>query len=67
VAEPGNRKFPHTELHAKEITIAEVLKQRKYATACIGKWHVGWRPGCRPNAQGFDDFSTEGVTDTGGE
>ncbi len=50
--------FPaeHTGLPAAEITIAEVLKTRGYATACIGKWHLGWAPPFRPQAQGFDRF-----------
>lgn len=39
--EPANRKNAHTVLHPEEITIAEVLHDAGYATACIGKWHVG--------------------------
>ena len=52
VGEPRNNKNQHTELHTKEVTIAEVLKQAGYATACIGKWHLG----ANPNGQGFDYF-----------
>ena len=52
IAEPHNRKNLHTEAHDKEITIPEVLKAEGYATALIGKWHVGGSP----NAQGFDYF-----------
>lgn len=65
VAEPGNRKNPHTVLHPKETTIAEVLRDAGYATACIGKWHLGapakasptgFDPATMPNGQGFDEF-----------
>lgn len=68
VAEPGNVKRGHTELHPEEITLAEVLAQRGYVSACIGKWHLASRGGGRvtgqspfpqelmPNAQGFDYF-----------
>lgn len=50
--------FPaeHTGLPPDEITIAEVLKQRGYATACIGKWHLGWDRAFRPARQGFDEY-----------
>jgi arylsulfatase A len=41
-------------LPTNEITIAEALKQRGYATACIGKWHLGSRPEHLPNRHGFD-------------
>ncbi len=37
-------------------TIADVLKQGGYATACIGKWHLGHRPEVLPRAQGFDSY-----------
>jgi len=41
-------------LPASEITIAEVLKPRGYATAIIGKWHLGSLKPFLPMAQGFD-------------
>ncbi len=43
-------------LHPDEITIAEVLKTRGYATACIGKWHLGDHPDFLPTKQGFDEY-----------
>lgn len=43
-------------LNPQEITIAEVLKERGYATACIGKWHLGDQPEFLPTAQGFDTY-----------
>jgi len=45
-----------TGLHPHEITIAEVLKTRGYATACIGKWHLGHHPEFLPTSQGFDSY-----------
>ncbi|MEX2578447.1 MAG: sulfatase [Verrucomicrobiales bacterium] len=43
-------------LHPDEVTVAEVLKERGYATAIIGKWHLGDQPGFLPADQGFDHF-----------
>ena len=43
-------------LPPEEVTIAELCKQRGYATACIGKWHLGFLPPFRPAQQGFDYF-----------
>ena len=43
-------------LSPDEITIAEVLKQKDYATAHIGKWHLGHLPKYLPTAQGFDYY-----------
>jgi arylsulfatase A-like enzyme len=40
----------------EEITIAELLKPRGYATMCIGKWHLGHRPRFLPTRQGFDRY-----------
>ncbi|MFP6692782.1 MAG: sulfatase-like hydrolase/transferase [Pirellulales bacterium] len=37
-----------------EVTIAEMLKQSGYATAHVGKWHLGYTPETMPGAQGFD-------------
>lgn len=43
-------------LNPKEITIAEVLKTRGYATAIYGKWHLGDAPQFLPTRQGFDEW-----------
>jgi len=43
-------------LNPDEITIAEVLKGRGYATACVGKWHLGDQPQFLPTKQGFDYY-----------
>ena len=43
-------------LNPDEVTIAEVLKDRDYATAMIGKWHLGDQPKFLPTRQGFDVF-----------
>jgi arylsulfatase A-like enzyme len=49
---PGNKNG----LHPDEITIADLLKQQGYATACIGKWHLGHKPDFLPTRQGFDSY-----------
>ncbi|MBI2477721.1 MAG: sulfatase [Planctomycetia bacterium] len=43
-------------LHPDEVTVAEVLKQQGYATAIVGKWHLGDQPEFLPTRQGFDWF-----------
>ena len=43
-------------LAPSEVTIAEVLRERGYATACVGKWHLGDQPVFLPTRQGFDEF-----------
>ena len=50
--------FPDSKggLPAGEVTIAEALKMRGYATACIGKWHLGHLPEYLPTAHGFDSY-----------
>ncbi len=39
-----------------EITIADTLKGKGYATACVGKWHLGHLPQFLPTRQGFDSY-----------
>ncbi|KAG8138570.1 hypothetical protein E2320_004446 [Naja naja] len=41
-----------------EVTVAELLKERGYATAMVGKWHLGLGPNGTflPTNQGFDHF-----------
>jgi arylsulfatase A-like enzyme len=43
-------------LPPSEITLAEALKPAGYATAAIGKWHLGHEPPWLPRSQGFDDY-----------
>lgn len=43
-------------IHQDETTIAEVLKQKNYATAAIGKWHLGHHPTFLPTRHGFDQY-----------
>ncbi len=43
------------QLPLEEITLAEVLRDAGYATACLGKWHLG-NQGFSPTDQGFDFY-----------
>ena len=40
----------------KELTIAQALKTRGYATAIFGKWHLGDSPQFLPTRHGFDEY-----------
>lgn len=50
--------FPDSSggLPQAEVTIAEILKQKNYATGAVGKWHLGHLPEYLPMAQGFDSY-----------
>jgi arylsulfatase A-like enzyme len=59
---PGRKDMPaqrlkrpeiRNELPLEEVTIAEALKARGYATGIIGKWHLGGK-GFEPTKQGFE-------------
>ncbi|MGB0585888.1 MAG: sulfatase family protein [Limisphaerales bacterium] len=43
-------------MHANEWTLPEMLKAKGYATACIGKWHLGDQLPHLPTAHGFDEY-----------
>lgn len=45
-----NALMPNSDkgLHPDEMTIADMLKERGYATAIFGKWHLGDAPSCYP-------------------
>lgn len=50
--------FPDSDggLPPSEMTIASLLKERNYHTACIGKWHLGHLPQYLPVSHGFDYY-----------
>jgi arylsulfatase A-like enzyme len=50
--------FPRSTrgLNPDEITIPELLKTKGYATACVGKWHLGHHKVFLPTSQGFDSY-----------
>jgi len=41
---------------AGEVTLAEALQTAGYATACIGKWHLGHKSEFHPLRHGFDEY-----------
>jgi arylsulfatase A-like enzyme len=52
VLQPVDRKG----LHPAEVTVARMLQTAGYATACVGKWHLGDQPPFLPTRHGFDSF-----------
>lgn len=49
---PGNS----TGLNPEETTLAEIFKQKDYATAAFGKWHLGDHENFLPTNHGFDEY-----------
>ncbi|MBM79099.1 MAG: arylsulfatase [Planctomycetaceae bacterium] len=43
-------------INSDEVTFAEICKQKGYATACYGKWHLGHHKKFLPMQHGFDDY-----------
>ena len=43
-------------LNTSEVTVAERLKEKGYATQMVGKWHLGDQPEFLPTRQGFDHY-----------
>ena len=44
-------------LNSEEFTMAEMFKEQGYATACFGKWHLGWQKEFLPLQHGFDEYT----------
>lgn len=53
-----NALMPNSKkgLNPKETTLAEMLKNKGYATAIFGKWHLGDAAEFMPTKQGFDEY-----------
>lgn len=43
-------------INKNEVTIAEICKQKGYATGCFGKWHLGHHKKFLPMQHGFDEY-----------
>jgi len=57
VGVPGNfSPRSDTGLNPEEVTLADIAKQKDYATAMYGKWHLGHMPKFLPIRQGFDEW-----------
>ena len=54
--EPLTRRSPQVGLPPGHATIGTQLQAAGYATALIGKWHLGWQPEFNPVRHGFDEF-----------
>jgi len=50
------RPISRKGLNLNELTIAGILKKQGYATACLGKWHLGDQPEFLPTRHGFDYY-----------
>lgn len=50
--------FPHHKvgINTEEVTLAELLKEKGYATGIFGKWHLGHHKEFLPLQHGFDEY-----------
>ncbi len=59
----GGREHYDRGLPAEPVTLGEALQSRGYATACFGKWHLGYQPPHLPTRHGFSEFKGLGSGD----
>lgn len=57
----GNETWVHradsmSGIAPSELTLGELFQDQGYATACIGKWHLGFQEPYLPHNQGFDHY-----------
>src|SRR4029077_3714179 len=48
--------MPTGGIDAGEVTLGEAMRDLGYATALVGKWHLGLLPAYRPTRHGFDHY-----------
>jgi arylsulfatase A len=55
---------PHSKvgISDNEMTLAQLFKQRGYATSMLGKWHLGDSPQFMPLRHGFDHYFGESLS-----
>jgi arylsulfatase A-like enzyme len=51
---PERTDLERQGLPPSELTLAELLRRRGYATAIFGKWHLGFGEAMRPERRGFE-------------
>jgi uncharacterized sulfatase len=52
----GNKKADELGLPVEQVTLADLFRKAGYATACVGKWHLGHHPQFLPTKRGFDEY-----------
>ena len=54
----GSIVYPHSSVGMcqETVTIPEMLKEKRYTSALVGKWHLGHALGYLPTDQGFDSY-----------
>ena len=54
----GSIVYPHSSVGMcqETVTIPELLKEKGYTSALVGKWHLGHAVGYLPMDQGFDSY-----------
>lgn len=53
---PGPNQNANFGLSLHETTFAQRMKSAGYATAAVGKWHLGGQPKFHPLERGFDEY-----------
>lgn len=48
--------FSNNGINENEVTLGELVKQKEYATAVFGKWHLGHHRQFLPLQNGFDEY-----------
>ena len=55
-ADGGEKNGDARGLPVAEVTLADLLRKAGYATACVGKWHLGHHEPFLPTRRGFDEY-----------